>query len=109
LRDEQFTSSAEPETLRMLDVTNEQRGTRPARRRVFWAIVFGVTVAALVVSRATSELSGDGALSWLVHFWLFEFVFAVTVTLVATWGRDDDLRSARRQRQHQRAAPRDYA
>jgi hypothetical protein len=92
----------------MVDVTEEQRASRQTPRRLVGAVIFGITVAALVASRATSELNGQSAVSWLVHFWLFEFVFGVTVTLVATWGRDDDLRRARRERQLRRVSPRDY-
>jgi fatty acid desaturase len=95
----------------MLDVTEERRTRRHTAGRVFWAIVCGVTVAALVVSRLTSELSGASALSWLAHFWLFEFVFGVTATLIATWGRDDDgMRQGReRQRRERRLpSPHDY-
>jgi fatty acid desaturase len=95
----------------MLDVGEEQRAARQQRARgfrFFWAIIFGVTVAALVVSRMTSELNGDSALSWLVHFWLFEFVFGVTVTLIATWGRDDGHTRARRERERRSPSPRYY-
>jgi len=92
----------------MLDVTEEQRAPGLTPGRVFWTVIFGITVAALVVSRVTSQLNGHTALSWLVHFWLFEFVFGMTVTLVATWGRDDDLRRARRERRLRRVSPRDY-
>ena len=95
----------------MLDVSEEQRAARQQRGpafRVFCAVVFGVTVAALVVSRMTSELNGHSALSWLVHFWLFEFVFGVTVTLIATWGRDDGRTRTRREHARWSPSPRDY-
>jgi hypothetical protein len=95
----------------MLDVSEEQRAALQRRAggfRLFWAIVFGVTVAAVVVSRMTSELHGHSALSWLVYFWLFEFVFGVTVTLIATWGRNDDHERGRRGRRRRRPSPRSY-
>jgi hypothetical protein len=92
----------------MLDLTDEASAPRQNPSRVFWAIVFGVTIAALVVSRVASDLNGGSALSWLVYFWVFEFVFGVTVTLVATWGRHDDLTRAVRERQRRPSSQRGY-
>jgi hypothetical protein len=60
------------------------------------------------MSRVSSDLSAHSALSWLEHFWLFEFVFVITVTLVATWGRDDDVTRAHPPGQRPVPSQRDY-
>ena len=74
----------------MLDVADRQPVRRRHRERVAWAMFCGVDAAWLVVSPASSALDGHGALSWLALFWLFEVVFAVTVTLMWSWCYEDD-------------------
>jgi hypothetical protein len=61
-------------------------------------MVCGVGTASLVVYLAALELTMQSAFAWLALFGLFEVVFAVTVTLISTWGRDDAFTRARDQR-----------
>ena len=49
----------------------------------------GCDAAWLVVSRASPALKGHGAFSWLALVWVFEVVFALTVTPMWSWCRED--------------------
>ena len=84
----------------MLEITNREAQVR--RGRLALAIVCGVGAASLVVYLAASKLTMQSAFEWLALFGLFEVVFAVTVTLISTWGRDHAFMRARRQQVPQR-------
>ena len=71
----------------MLEITN--RGPRARRGRLVVAILCGVAAASLVDYLAALELTMHSVFAWLALFGLFEVVFAVTVTLISTWGHDD--------------------
>ena len=79
----------------MLEIRN--REPRVRRGRLALAIVCGVGAALLVDYVAALELTMQSAFAWLALFGLFEVVFALTVTLISTWGREDAFTRARRQ------------
>jgi hypothetical protein len=79
----------------VLNITN--REPRVRRGRLVVAVVCGIAAASLVDYVAALELTMQSAFAWLALFGLFEVVFAVTVTLISAWGRDDALARARHQ------------
>ena len=81
----------------MLEITN--REPRVRRGRLALAIVCGVGAASLVDYVAALELTMQSAFAWLALFGLFEVVFAVTVTLISTWGHERHVHARRRRRQ----------
>ena len=83
----------------MLEIA--EREPRVRRGRLLWAVLCAVGAASLVVYLASLELTMQSVFAWLALFGLFEVVFAVTVTLISTWGREDAFARARRQRRHQ--------
>jgi hypothetical protein len=83
----------------VLEITN--REPRARRGRLALAIVCGVGAASLVVYLAALKLTMQSAFAWLALFGLFEVVFAVTVTLIFTWGHEDAFARARPRRRHQ--------
>ena len=83
----------------MLEITNREAHVR--RGRLALAIVCGVGAASLVVYLAASKLTMQSAFEWLALFGLFEVVFAVTVTLISTWGHEDAFARARHRRRQQ--------
>jgi hypothetical protein len=66
------------------------------------AILGGVSAASLVAYLASLELTMQSVFAWLALFGLFEVVFAITVALISTWGREEALTSARRQQMRER-------
>ena len=85
----------------MLEITNREPHLH--RGRLVVAIFCGIAAASLVAYLAALELTIHSVFAWLALFGLFEVVFAVTVTLISTWGGEDAFTRARRQRRRQMA------
>ena len=83
----------------MLEIRNREPGVR--RGRLVVAVACGIAAASLVDYVAALELTMQSAFAWLALFGLFEVVFAVTVTLISAWGRDDAFTRARRRQVQQ--------
>ena len=83
----------------MLEIT--EREPRVSRGRLLLAVLCGTGAASLVVYLASLELTLQSVFAWLALVGLFEVVFAVTVILISSWGREDAFTRARRQRRRQ--------
>jgi len=80
----------------VLEITN--REPQGSRGRLVAAIVCGIVAASLVAYLVELEFAMQSAFAWLALFGLFEVVFAVTATLVYTWGHEDAFARVRHQR-----------